>query len=1129
MLHMILGGAGSGKSALLTQKIKEAAEAGADVRTMIPEQFAFTYDNRLYDALGPTAFNRILSGSFRNLVSEILGKIAAVPRDAADDVTKTVVLHEVLQKLSQNHALLFYGRQAEKPSFLPQAASQLAELIQSGSTPEALYDAAAGTGSGILSQKLMDIGRIYADYLDALEARGLRDTLCDLAAAAAAADGTGCLRGSFFFFDEFESFTGDQMNMIEVILRDAAEVWIALRTDDMDAPDFSRFDAVNMTARRLRDRARALEIPTETVVLTEQHRFADPSLAFLSRHLFTAEKLHYDGASGVTVAEAHDMTLEADYCAASIRRLLAGGMKAHEIMVVMHDLQAYGSLLASAFRKYDIPYFMDLRESVLQTAVMRLPLCLLELAQRTDTDGMLRLLKTQLSPLSQTHAAKLENYVYVWDIEGQQWEQPFAEETDPQGEIEEYRQMLMKPLLRLRAACRAQDGQPKTGAQYCEALYRCMEQMEIPLRVGGIASGMKDRGDLEGGREMRRLWNRLTELLDALFAALQDSPMPLPRFTELLTEVLRGNRIAVPPQTLDAVTVQSAAEARYRSPKTVFVLGVNEGVFPAEISDSGFFTESERRELQEQGLSLSRSVQELCADERLIVYKTLSAPSERLWLCYAMATETGAPKKPSPLLEEVRSLLPNLRRESAAEMGAAFYIMSPASAYAAFSRDYTVSPQELAAAKALLSEMPSEQERLERLCRGAGQQELRVTDRQLMRRLTGSTMRISASQIENLMECPFRGFCAGGLRLYPRQKQNLNPLSGGNLVHFCMEQLFRKYPQREDFLALTAAQLREHAEQSAADFLRQSLGGNAGRPHRFLQNYGRMTDRMTALLIHTQEEMRQSHFVPDACELVIGELNGEQGTSPYRLRLPDGTELCLNGRIDRVDLCEQDGKRYLRVVDYKTGQKQFLLADIYYGLNLQMLLYLFALLDDPARYPDAEPAGVLYMPAGTPKADRARDDAEPPAEFLRGYFRMRGTVLNDRGVLSDMEEQIAGIYIPAKLAEDDTGTGELRLTADSQVFTAEQLTRLRRYVEGILCECAERYAAGEVAPRPMKKTKNTDFYADACAYCDYRALCGNDPENPAGARLPVEQKDAEAAMLRIMNGEEAEQVAALDN
>ena len=147
MLHMILGGAGSGKSALLTQKIKEAAEAGADVRTMIPEQFAFTYDNRLYDALGPTAFNRILSGSFRNLVSEILGKIAAVPRDAADDVTKTVVLHEVLQKLSQNHALLFYGRQAEKPSFLPQAASQLAELIQSGSTPEALYDAAAGTGS----------------------------------------------------------------------------------------------------------------------------------------------------------------------------------------------------------------------------------------------------------------------------------------------------------------------------------------------------------------------------------------------------------------------------------------------------------------------------------------------------------------------------------------------------------------------------------------------------------------------------------------------------------------------------------------------------------------------------------------------------------------------------------------------------------------------------------------------------------------------------------------------------------------------------------------------------------------------------------------------------------------------
>lgn len=1129
MLHMILGGAGCGKSEHLIRTIRQTAAEGASVRTLVPEPFSYTYDKRLYAHLGASGFNQLRTCTFKILTTEILANIAAVPRDAADQVTKTVILHSLLRQLARDHALRFYGAQAEKASFLPEMLSQLDELMQSGALPEHLMQAAADTvsHSAVLSEKLFDIARIYADYLGALEARGLRDVLRDPVNAAAAADGSSYLRGEHIFLDEFESFTGDQYAMLEVILRDAAEVWIALRTDDIDAPDYTRFDAVNQTARRLRRMAKALNIGTETVLLTQQHRFAEPSLAYLSRYLYAPQQEAYDGTLAVTICEARDITLETEFAAAQIRQLLMQGrMHCSDIMVVMHDLAAYGDLLCAAFERYEIPYFMDQRRSVLHTAVMKLPLCLLSLMHRITTEQMLLLLKTQLCPLNSEEEAELETYAYVWDIEGAQWEQPFVAETDPDGRMEAVRQKLIPALQTLRRAARERDGRQPTGAALIRALYECMVTLKMPNRVVWLAGRMNDAGDVQGGRALRRLWKEMTAVMDALYEALTDTPMKPQELLDLMTTVLRNNQLPDPPQTLDAVTVQSAAAARYDSPKAVFVLGVNEGQFPADIQDGGFFSESERALLAECGVELSRSVRDLCADERLIVYKTLSAASERLWLCYPLAGENGARLIPSPLLEEVRSLLPQVMQpphfQYADRMGAAFYVSTKAAAYYSFVQDYDITRNEAASVRAMLAASPEESARMERLRTRAVLSRLRVHDLSLLRKLGGGQLYLSATQIENKMECPFMSFCKDNLKLYLPQKKDLNALNVGTMVHDCMERLFREHPDRDDFLAMTPSDLRAHAQRCADDFMQRELGGRAGRPQRFLQQYDRLTRRLFGLMKHTQEEMRQSQFLPDACELVIGQLGEETGTAPFTLSLPNGVTLYLHGKIDRVDLAEQDGQQYLRIVDYKTGshKKEFKLANVYYGLNLQMLLYLFALLDDPERYPDTAPAGVLYMPSGMPKAQE-RDKLKPVAEYLGEYFRMTGTVLLDRGILTKMEEEIAGVYIPAALAAEDSGSGELQLTKDSSVFTQAQLGRLRRYVEQLVHDCAECYLEGDIEPRPMRGG-SAGYYADACAYCDYHSICGISVEDTDRVRRPMKQDAAKKAMLQIMNetGEE---------
>ena len=1122
MLHIVYGGVGAGKSTFLMEKLRTDLCGGKTVRTLVPEQFAFTYDKNLYDALGVSDFNRCRTGSFRSLTAEILSEIAAAPRDAADDVIKTVVLHRVLQNLSKSHGLRYYGTQADQPAFFSELQNQLSELMQSGSTPEALIDA-AGRIQGSLPEKIFDIARIYADYLDELERMGMRDTLCDTVTAAAAADGSRLFCGQTVYLDEFESFTGDQYIMLEVILRDCTDVWIAMRTDDPNAPDYSRFDAANLTCRRLGRLASELGAACEMHPLTELRRFHDASLSHLSRHILTADLPPYPGPAAVKICEARDMTLEVEYTAAMIRKLLMEHKAVcRDITVVTHDLSSYGALLEAAFSRYEIPCFMDLHRSVLHTAVMKLPLCLLALAHRTTTEQLLLFLKTQLSPLPPEDAARLENYAFTWDIEHEQWETPFLSETDADGEAETLRNTVMQPILDFRRQCGGGNS-PVPGSKLCRALYGCIDALGIPLRVGGLASRMKDNGDVTGGRALRKLWNRFTEILDALHDALGETPLTPIQLSSLLTTVLRQNRIALPPQMLDAVTVQSAAAARFDAPRIVFILGVNEGTFPADIASGGFFSEQERSMLAEAGIALSRSVRDLCADERLIVCKTISAASERLFLSYPLTSESGKHLQPSAILQQVHRLLPALETDFADRMGTAFYVSTKAAAYYSFVQDYAMSARERETVRAMLAQFPEDAARLERLRNTTDPSRLYVRDKQLMRRLIGTELRVSSTQIENTMQCPFKGFCENGLRLYIRRKNNINPLSAGNLVHACMEQLFLRYPTREAFLALSGNELRAHAEECAASFLKNELGGAQGKPLRFLQSYRRLTNRMVGLLTHTQAEMAQSEFSPDACELVIGRLGDTVGTAPYRLTLPNGMELTLNGKVDRVDLCEQDGKHYLRIVDYKTGVKQFHLADIYYGLNLQMLLYLFAILDGAEQYADMQPAGVLYMPSGAPDGNRPRNDTQSVAEYVNRYFRMSGTVLCDRGILSAMEKDIAGIYIPAQLAPEDTGEGAPVLTKDSQVFDIRQLARLRAYIEQTIIDCMVQYTEGDVAPNPMKKRGSSDqYYENACQYCQYRGLCGIDPESPQCSRSPMTEKESLAAIQAILNGEEAE-------
>lgn len=1087
MVHFITGGSGTGKSTALIKALGAyLPDATARVLTLVPEQYAFTYEKRLYAALGAGGFNSVFAGTFRSLTGRILEESSEQALDVASDVAREVTLYRVLREEAPKLKIL-KGARSGGTGLLRQLASEIESFIRSGTAPAQIQQM-SGETTGMLSGKLEDFSKIYERYLTKLGELGVRDTRSDTVRAAKILhEHAEEIPPALYFFDEFDYFQEDEYALLEEILPHAEEVYITLRTDG-EEPEagYGRFAVTEGTLRRLTRFLDERHLPWERRALEQPVRFESPSLSHLSRYILTDHTPAFEGQSDVTIVTAPNTTLESDYTAAKIRALMEEGARGEDIMVLMHDPHSYGPLLQTAFERYEIPYFLDLHRPPLHTAVMRAPLCVLSLLHRTTTDDVLTLLKTSLTELSDDEAARLENYAYEWDIEGKAWERPIPENTDPKGQFEPMRVRLLGPILRAREEI------PKRktdGAFLCELLYDCLSGMGVPKRVSALAARMNREGDVEGGRAVRRLYERFTELLDAARDATEGVEMTVLELKAILEAVLELDEIPVPPQKLGTVTVQSAAAARYEAPKYVFVLGCNEGVFPANAESGGFFTESERVQLAERGLKISGTIKELGDMERLTAAKTLSCASKQLFVGVPRATESGDSLAESPLIEEIRALLPGTPEIRAEECGVSFYVRTKAAAYDCLTRDYEATETELATVRAYLESNPEEHGRLERLRTLKDPQALRVESK-LMKRLTGSEMQVSATQIENTAKCPFMGFLRHGMRIQPPQKHDLDRLQTGNFIHKQLETLF-KTKSREEFLSLTPKQLKDFTEETAQKYLEENFGGDAWRSERFLAQYKRLTESLARLLDHTQKEMSQSKFYPDACELVIGipheGSEEDEKIAPYTLTLPNGVQMFLNGKIDRVDTCTVDGRSAIRIVDYKTGAKTFDLGDIYYGLNLQMLLYLFALLEDKNMYPDAEPAGVLYAPAGAPSPVRKDEEKDLDTdEYINKHFRMKGILIRDRALLSCMEERIEGVYIPAKLAEDDIKCTDEKTT---QILTPAQLQNLRGYVEDLLCEKMGSYLEGNVAPSPLQ-TKSGSGKSLPCDYCDYADICG---------------------------------------
>ena len=1099
MLKLILGRSGSGKTQKIRKELGTAVESGrySKVCLLVPEQFSFESERVLYSQLGAQKSIKVEVVSFTRLANLVFREYGGLAKNYVGDGARAMLMSMALSELKDS--LSVYKKHYANLAFVTGMVNAVTEFKNAGVTPLQLYQANERLEEGVLKAKTGELALIYNAY-EALLAKGYADPLDDLPAANRLLAENDFFGGTAVFIDEFKGFTAVEYETLGYILRGAKQCTVSLCTDSLqdNAHGLGLFSPVTEAANRLVRMAKERQVTVAAPeVLSDPLRFAGKGIAAVEQGIFSFTPTACDAPpEDVHIFSAANPYEELELIASEIKQLvLEENLRYRDIVLIGRDVSAYKTVLESVLPRYDIPYFYDFTESIERSPLVSYLLgAVFAAVNRFDSDSILAMLKTGLTRFDAWEVAQLENYVFLWDIKGFAWCAPFK--NHPRGfvngmtegdnalleRLNTLRQEIIPPLETLAAAIKSADGEA-----FARAVYEYITACGLQNRVQEQIAALKNENDYNQAQSVERVWGILMDILDTFASVLRGTVLDAKRSLELLRLAIGTYDMGSIPQTLDQVLIGSADRIRAASPKAAFLIGANEGVFPLIPQGGGLFTDSEREALADLGLELAETQTKKTIVERFIAYKVLTCPSQLLTVSYPRTGIKGEGLYPSQMVRQILQILPCLKVQDAAAFEVQHYIWNERTALKAAALHSNDNTPFAATLKELLQNSAAAP--LYESLLFAGQKvHFTIGDNAIARKLFGEDLTFSPTGLETYYRCRFSYFLKNGIRLKKREQAKLTPLEAGSLIHYALQELLTRHTIQE-LAALSSAALRAEVGEVLNHYLLEKMGGAEGKPARFQYLYTRLSATVLKLIKQLITEFSQSDYTPEAFELPI-----KQGgaVEPIELITPVGARVRVEGTIDRLDIMTRNGKRYVRVVDYKTGHKSFNLSDVYYGLNMQMLLYLFTVCQN-GRYAGAVPAGVLYMPAKNPVAEvlREADDSEVQLKQAEA-LKMNGLLLEDENAITGMEHGGAGIFIPARFTEgtDENGNRVWALDKKSKVASLENMGRVKRHIEKLVGDMACALYEGQIDAVPAQGGSYSP-----CDYCEFSHICGHEPND----------------------------------
>lgn len=1136
-LQFIFGNSGSGKSTYLYQKIIEESMQRPDGNfiVIVPEQFTMQTQKDLVMAHPRGGIMNIDVLSFQRLAHRIFEEVGADQRSVLTETGKNLMLRKVA--IREQERLKVLGSRMNRPGYVSEVKSVLSELMQYEVSDFELQEMERRTENRpLLNAKLEDLQVLYREFLSYRRDRFLKpeeiyDVLCQVAGESA------LLKNSVLAFDGFAGFTPSQIRVLEELLVCCPKVYLTVTLDaresafgklqehDLFAPSRRLVQAVSEAARSAARRMAGNDtmfLPPVVLGKTSLPRFKKGGALFhLEQNLFRSRRQSYGGIPNeISMHISKNPAAEVHFAARTISYLVREkDLRYRDIAVITGDLSSYNNYVKHIFPQYEIPAFVDETRQILLNPCLEFVRGALEIVQRDyAAEAVFRCLRTGMAGFSADETDELENYVLAAGIRGHRkwkktWEyRPAQRREEALEKVNAYRERLVE---RFEPFAEKMRKKGNTLLFYATALYELLRDCEISRQLQERAAQLEADGEMGQAREYGQVYGILIRLLDEMAELLGEETMEVQEFTEILEAGLSEAKVGVIPPGIDQVQVGDIRRTRLAHVKILFFLGLNDGWVPARGNDGGIVSDMERELLKENGMELAPTARENSYIQRFYLYQNLTKPSQHLYLSWCLGSSDGVVMRPSYLVSNIRRLFPKItvceEKEPGSELwqtttrknGMQYFLHGLQEA-----RMGNVMPKwkELYRSYAQDDEY---RERIRKLVQAAfSGGAARQLSFSASKKLYGEVMTNSVTRLEQFAACAFAHFAMYGLRLRERELYGVKPADLGILFHRSLELFSRRIAvSGRDWTELTEQEETILMEQ-CVDEVSEKYGADAlhsdARSAYTINRLKRILCR-SAWVLH--EQLAAGSFRPSGFEVSFADAGNLETVN---VSLGGYGRMHLQGRIDRIDTAQTEDAVYVKVVDYKSGMAEFDPVSFYYGLQMQLVVYLNAALEMEQRlHPErvAVPAGIFYYRMQDPVLEKeAGADEAAMRERLLKKLRPDGIINEDDEVLELLDHGFSGdsLVIPAGRKKDGS------LKAASKTVTPEQFQTLSRFARRKLTQLGERMLGGEVAPDPYEADGRTP-----CDYCDYADVCGFDRKIPGSCPHRLEPLGKDEVWIRM--------------